>query len=36
MMQGNSDGLSLVIGKIWDGMGYGGPIPYYGMVWDLT
>ena len=26
----------VVAGKIWDVMGYGGLIPYQGMVWDLT
>ena len=24
-----------MVGKIWDGMGYRGPLPYHEMVWDI-
>ena len=27
--------VGVVVGKIWDGMGYRGVVPYHGMVWDI-
>ena len=26
--------IRVVAGKIWDGLGYWGVVPYHGMVWD--